>query len=634
MPGAVVATWLAISATISRDNLGPAAEALRSALFCISESDRFIFGHQSTNCAGRASPKSFPLLPSFYDRGEAGGFVDCAIARYGNGTISWPGCQNAKGSLSDVQNVTDGRMPGLFGFDWQWAVSAANNLPVSPVKIPARVQQLQNFNFNTQIAYARAVGAVVTIDMHFLNPLNLQPQNKEGNPIVALLPGGKANSMWRAWLDGLVNQVSQDPNHAFIIRPMHEMTIGLNFSNSTLGRTNDVAVNNTQISWWWSAGAGVTPAQYRAAYNYTRWYVEEQRGVRNVLWAYAPAHPSRCYPPSNECTSASYNATSPSSYYPGDHNVDIICFDHYGKDSNMFAELLADCRLAVDFAQARGKIPAICEAGVRGGSQNTQLTDWFSRLLDTITGDDKCKRVAYMLTWSEGPLFIPPHSTRISHTYWVPIEGDPLAHDFRRFALSNSTVFAGEMGQCGAYIHAGCRTDHDCSLLGVCNRDTGVCACDPGWKGATCAIASFKPLNLSNGYHNLSSASWGGRPLRHGHEWHLYVSQFLNQCPLAYWNHNSVVARALSSTGPAGPYHYEETLFPPFHHNPSAVGPAPDGKFLLFMIGQSNASNIVDCRSGMKPVTPGSGVADQFCIFCQFLKCDFLIYNCTVGMFS
>ena len=164
------------------------------------------------------------------------------------------------------------------------------------------------------------------------------------------------------------------------------------------------------------------------------------------------------------------------------------------------------------------------------------------------------------------------------------------------------------VAQSAARSSAPCTSDHDCSLLGACQAG-GACACDSGWEGATCACAKLKPLDVALGYQAADDAStWGGRPIQDpaSGTWHLFVAQFTRQCPLEYWLHNSVVARATSASGSAGgPYVYAETAFPEFHHNPSIVGPTPDGYYLLFMIGVTNASNIVDCTAAVPPPPPG-----------------------------
>lgn len=195
--------------------LGPQAAALRRTLECLSESDRFIFGHQLTNTNGRASPRTFPLLPPFHPGATPpGGFADCAAAVNFSGDSTWSGCQQAVGTLSDVHNASGGLYPGLFGFDWQWAVGVAYpavypNPPHVP-KIPKSL--IPGFSFNPFIAHARRVGALVTIDMHVVNPITLVQHDPTGKPITALLPGGAANAMWTSWLDGLVAQVRPVPD--------------------------------------------------------------------------------------------------------------------------------------------------------------------------------------------------------------------------------------------------------------------------------------------------------------------------------------------------------------------------------------------------------------------------------------
>ena len=144
-----------------------------------------------------------------------------------------------------------------------------------------------------------------------------------------------------------------------------------------------------------------------------------------------------------------------------------------------------------------------------------------------------------------------------------------------------------------------CQTDEDCSLLGGCHH--GKCVCDHGWTGKTCSTADLKPLDVGQGYHNKSAATWGGRAVLEpdGRTWSMFVAQFSKKCPLRCWIGNSQVVRAVSTTGPAGPYSWEEEVFPEFHHNPTVIGPTSDGYYLLFMIGTTNTSDVYDCTSGV-----------------------------------
>ena len=64
-------------------------------------------------------------------------------------------------------------------------------------------------------------------------------------------------------------------------------------------------------------------------------------------------------------------------------------------------------------------------------------------------------------------------------------------------------------------------------------------------------------------------SSWGGLPLKGPDgRYHLFASQFVNNCTLGGWNPGSTVVRAVADT-PHGPFTYAETVFPTFHHNPT-----------------------------------------------------------------
>jgi hypothetical protein len=145
----------------------------------------------------------------------------------------------------------------------------------------------------------------------------------------------------------------------------------------------------------------------------------------------------------------------------------------------------------------------------------------------------------------------------------------------------------------------------DCSLLGSCGA-AGVCACRPGWTGASCARADLLPLDVTRGYQNATASSWGGIPvLGADGRWHMFLTEMANQCPLLLFEANSMVVRAVSTTAlPDGPYVHEETVLPPFHHNPTVVGPTPDGFYLMFFIGADNQSFAFDCTHGGMP--PGA----------------------------
>lgn len=184
-------------------------------------------------------------------------------------------------------------------------------------------------------------------------------------------------------------------------------------------------------------------------WRHTHDYVTKTKGVGNLLWAYAPNSPVQ----------EQIGDASP--WYPGDDYVDVICVDSYQWDfsptgADRFTnDLIYNCQQVVRFAKAHGKIPAICETGVQKGvttKTETNSPQWFTKdFLEPILNDAECSQIAYVLTWSEGPLFEPPHMSYMKGPeYFIPSrdETPQLFQDFLDFYASPHTVFAGELGRC------------------------------------------------------------------------------------------------------------------------------------------------------------------------------------------
>src|SRR5688572_757720 len=78
--------------------------------------------------------------------------------------------------------------------------------------------------------------------------------------------------------------------------------------------------------------------------------------------------------------------------------------------------------------------------------------------------------------------------------------------------------------------HQKCTDDEDCSLNGVCGRDT-ACRCDAGWIGDDCGILDVRPAKLDNGYNQTAkgTSSWCNSIVKDPLErnlHHLFVSEF------------------------------------------------------------------------------------------------------------
>lgn len=131
------------------------------------------------------------------------------------------------------------------------------------------------------------------------------------------------------------------------------------------------------------------------------------------------------------------------------------------------------------------------------------------------------------------------------------------------------TVLGQESGFCLSSIEAppapptppapgngSCSTDLDCSLNGECSA--GRCECYPPWTATlNCESLAFAPSPLQRGYptpgHN--ETTWGGSVVQDpaGGEYHMFVAEMVNDCPLETWGQNSRCTHATSAT-PLGPY--------------------------------------------------------------------------------
>ena len=140
-------------------------------------------------------------------------------------------------------------------------------------------------------------------------------------------------------------------------------------------------------------------------------------------------------------------------------------------------------------------------------------------------------------------------------------------------------------------------------MNGYCDLDNGNCVCDSAWTDEDCGELALLPVpddlrgayqhevNLSDCATSCGPSSWGGLPFKGPNgQYHLFASQFVNNCTLKGWNPGSTVVRAVSDD-PMGPFRYQDTIFGTFHHNPQIVeldaSQSGTGKsmYVMFMIG-------------------------------------------------
>lgn len=241
--------------------------------------------------------------------------------------------------------------------------------------------------------------------------------NMEGSGAKEVLPGGKYNAQFTAYLDIIAEYAKglQEENIPVLFRPFHE------------GDGN----------WfWWGAADDAT---YKAVFRYTEDYLEEQ-GVHNFIYVYSPCGP-----------------TSENTYmnrYPGDDYVDVLSFDYYDDYSgpsaaytgSFFTNLKSSCEIIKKYADDKGKVAAIAEAGVRvtkaDGSDSEGLLvknnpikgkKWYSEINEVA----KETGMSYFLLWanfSDTNFYIPYK--------YNDTKGQELINEFIDFYNEDSSIFA------------------------------------------------------------------------------------------------------------------------------------------------------------------------------------------------
>lgn len=228
-------------------------------------------------------------------------------------------------------------------------------------------------------------GGIVTMSDHMDNPKTGGDSWDVSDTTVVeniLIYGSNENLIYKYYLQQsatFFNNVKVDGVSVPIIyRPLHE--------NSG--------------SWFWWGKNLCSADEYKQLFQFTVHYMRDTLNVHNLLYAYSPSQPT-AYGDYDE-------------RYPGDAYVDIIGFDMYG--SNDFSSsLVQNCKIVVEFANARNKVAALTEFGVSNGIQNTSLNSWFtSAFLNPIKNDPIAKQIAFALTWRNGD----------ANHHWVPLPGD------------------------------------------------------------------------------------------------------------------------------------------------------------------------------------------------------------------
>lgn len=155
--------------------------------------------------------------------------------------------------------------------------------------------------------------------------------------------------------------------------------------------------------------------------------------------------------------------------------------------------------------------------------------------------------------------------------------------------LQRATQLLAALSTLVGLSHQKCTKDEDCSLNGVCGRNS-ACRCDPGSIGDDCGVLDVRPAKRDNGYNQTAkgTSSWCNSIVKDPKDhnlYHLFISEFSHGCGLDYWAPYSRIVRAESRTGPAGPYTFAAEVQGTFAHNPTVVYSPADKEWIMYHIG-------------------------------------------------
>lgn len=371
---------------------------------------------------------------------------------YGHQNDTWHKAGSAELSSSDTYDVT-GQYAGVVGMDTlsmtgnEYSADRYNSEigTDNPIDIAAVGRVKANVIAAARLANANiANGSILTLSAHMPNfsivGLNetynaatdpsyskydfsgYSPNNLSGDTANELLPGGKYNEVYNAYLDMIADFASQ-VDGTILFRPFHECT----------------------GSWFWWGAALCNAETYKNIYRYTVEYLRDTKNVHNMLYVYGPG---------SEAASVEDYALR----YPGDEYVDMVGFDMYhsnastAEETAYFNNFKNEIAIVQTFAQQHGKLFAVTETGaasdVDAGDSQTALhktgnadKDWYNQVLECLTDSN----ASYFLLWanfSKTSGFYTPYVESINADN--TLHGHEMLDYFIRFYNDPRSVFSSD----------------------------------------------------------------------------------------------------------------------------------------------------------------------------------------------
>jgi len=314
---------------------------------------------------------------------------------------------------SDVRDVT-GSNPALYG----WELGGLEL---------GHEQNLDGVSFKQMQQWIKAGyrrGGVITISWHMYSPVSGGNSWDKTPTVHELIPGGAKHDALKAYLDSFVtfNEALKVTDGAgvetyipIIFRPWHE--------------------HNGDWFWWGKGHA--SEADYIALWQFTVKYLRDEKGLRNLIYAYSPDR--------SRIDMANFERDYLYGY-PGDDYVDVIGLDNYwdvGHSANdasadeQIANFTAALKQIAGIATARHKIAALTETG------NNTLTIpnfWTERILAPTLADAQASQIAYVMVWRNANV-----AREKSEQFFAPYPGQATAEDFIRFYQNPYVLFENEL---------------------------------------------------------------------------------------------------------------------------------------------------------------------------------------------
>ena len=347
----ILATALAITSCSPKEPAQTPAEALIDHLVSLVDEGKIMYGHQDDLLYGH----SWKLSP------DATEYVQ-----------------------SDV-HATCGHYPAVYGTDLGgielgWEASLDKN----------------DFDqMRASVVAHHERGGVVTFSWHPRNPLTGgDAWDVSSDQVVAsILPGGDRHEYFMGWLSNAADflgslKTADGESVPVIWRPWHEHT----------------------GSWFWWGQKLCTTEQYKALWKMTFDYMEVERGLDNLVWAYSPGA----------------GGLTPELFaerYPGDEIIDLVGFDayQYSINESYMAEMKNALDITAAFAKEHGKLMAVTETGYEG----IKYDKWWTEVLYPAV---EAYPVSYVLTWRNAC------DAHMQHHFYGPYPGHASADDFCTFA--------------------------------------------------------------------------------------------------------------------------------------------------------------------------------------------------------